>query len=582
MLSKLTIKPIEAPDRIINYWKNEKIVVLCILFFGLSFNISMILGPIYQGKLIDKIVNGDSSQSVLNIAFIFVGVIFAIQMLRYFKRFYIRRFANSTSALMRLMIYNTIMHKSISELDEESTGNLMTRTISDVDLCVEGMRKFTTEIFDTGVLMLSYIVTLAVIDVKVTLLSCLFIPIAMLCAEKLKKIIYKFAIDYRHKNSEIAELTLDRVTNAMMYRVNGVETLNREVYETEIQDFQHKAVKALLFENAMQPIYNVIAMIGVVAVLYLGGIYVIEGEWRLGIFITYLAMFTALAVKASKAAKLFNAIQKSKISWLRIKPYLTNYQSKSSTVTNDQTTVDLHVTALSFRYSEDREPIIKNISFEAKSGDLIGITGPVACGKSTLGLALTGMYPYMGSIKINDRPIESYEQETLSNLIAYMEHDPHLLSDTIYNNIALGSGKEIQDVLKVVCMDEEIKAMPDGQDTLVGSGGIRLSGGQQARIALARTLLNKNKIIILDDPFSAVDMKTEMTIIKNIKSNYSDCLIIIISHRLSIFNEVNQIILLQGQHDALYGTHDELIRTSELYSKIYSLQYPEGGESYEA
>ena len=334
-LSKLTIKPIEAPDRIINYWKNEKNVVLCILFFGLTFNISMILGPIYQGKLIDKIVNGDSSQSVLIMAIIFIGMIFVIQMLRYFKRFYIRRFANSTSALMRLMIYNTIMHKSITELDEESTGNLMTRTISDVDLCVEGMRKFTTEIFDTGVLMATYSITLAVIDIKVTLVSCLFIPVAMLCAEKLKKVIYKFAIDYRHKSSEIAELTLDRVKNALMYRVNGVETQNREVYNTELQDFQYKAVKALLFENAMQPIYNVIAMIGVVGVLYLGGTNVIEGAWRLGIFITYLAMYTALAVKASKAAKLFNAIQKSKISWLRIKPYLTEYQSKSSNVSNE-------------------------------------------------------------------------------------------------------------------------------------------------------------------------------------------------------------------------------------------------------
>jgi ABC-type bacteriocin/lantibiotic exporter with double-glycine peptidase domain len=131
-------------------------------------------------------------------------------------------------------------------------------------------------------------------------------------------------------------------------------------------------------------------------------------------------------------------------------------------------------------------------------------------------------------------------------------------------------------------MDEEVSAMPDGPDTFVGSGGIRLSGGQQARIALARTLLNKNKIIILDDPFSAVDMATEMTIIKNMKASCSDSLIIIISHRLSIFNEVNQIILLQGQHDALYGTHDELMRSSDLYAKIYSLQYPEGGESYEA
>ncbi len=143
------------PDKITNYWKKEKFVVACIIVFGLSCNSIVILGPIYQGKLIDSIAGGDNLDDVLILLATYVAVIGIIQTLRYFKRFYIRRFANSTSSTMRLMIYNNIMNKSNSELDNENTGNLMTRVISDVDLCVEGMRKFTTEIFDTGVLMIS-------------------------------------------------------------------------------------------------------------------------------------------------------------------------------------------------------------------------------------------------------------------------------------------------------------------------------------------------------------------------------------------------------------------------------------------
>ena len=581
IVSKLTIKPIETPDRLINYWKNEKKVVLFIFLFGLTFNISMILGPIYQGKLIDKIVKGDISQSILILAIFFVGLIALIQTLRYFKRFYIRRFANSTSALMRLMIYNTIMHKSVTKLDEERTGNIMTRTISDVDLCVEGMRKFTTEIFDTGVLMVSYIVVLCMIDIKITLMSCLFIPIAMMIAEKLKKVIYKFTIDYRQKSSELTELTNDCVDNALMYRVNGVEIINRTIYKNALEDLQNKAIKALRLENAMQPIYNVIAMAGVVAVLYYGGTNVILGEWRLGAFITYLTMFTALAVKASKAAKLFNSVQKSKISWMRIKPYLSDYQSNQVGGEIFHSKVNLKVENLSFRYSEDQNQIVKSINFQAKSGEIVGITGPVACGKSTLALALTGMYPYEGRIEINGKPIETYPTETLSNSIAYMEHEPHLLSDTLYNNITLGENKAINEVLKIVCIDEEVNAMKDGYNTMIGSYGLRLSGGQQARIALARTLLNKKKIIILDDPFSAIDMNTEKQIIKNIKNHYSESLIIIISHRLSIFKEVDQIIFLQNHKNTLYGTHEALMIQSELYSKIVHLQEAEGGGANE-
>lgn len=210
-MSKLKIEPMKEPDKIINYWKKEKVVVACIIIFGVSFNSATVLGPIYQGKLIDSIVNGNALSSVARLAITYVAIIGIIQLMRYFKRFYIRRFANSTSAVMRLMIYNNIMHKSTSELDKENMGNLMTRAISDVDLCVEGMRKFTTEIFDTGVLMAAYLISMFFYNVKITILSILFIPIAMFLAEKLKSIIYKYSIDFRKKSSEVADITYDAI-----------------------------------------------------------------------------------------------------------------------------------------------------------------------------------------------------------------------------------------------------------------------------------------------------------------------------------------------------------------------------------
>ena len=194
----------------------------CVVVFGLGFNSATILGPIYQGKLIDAIVGGATLTHVVTLAVTFISLIAIIQLMRYFKRFYIRRFANSTSATMRLMLYNNIMHKSIEDLQEENTGNLMTRAISDVDLCVEGMRKFTTEIFDTGVLMASYIISMLIYDVKITLLSCIFIPIAM-AAEKLKSIIYKYTIAFRSKSSHVVSITYDSIECAMLYRANGLE-----------------------------------------------------------------------------------------------------------------------------------------------------------------------------------------------------------------------------------------------------------------------------------------------------------------------------------------------------------------------
>jgi ATP-binding cassette, subfamily B, multidrug efflux pump len=417
-----------------------------------------------------------------------------------------------------------------------------------------------------------------VYDVKITFLAIIFIPVAMVLAEKLKSIIYKYTKDYRKKSSEVADITYDIIENSMLYRVTGMEVKNRTRYKDELEDLQNKAMKASILENSMQPIYHVIAMLGIVIVIYMGGTKVINGGWTVGVFSTYAAMFTAMAVKASKAAKLFNSVQKSQVSWKRIKPYLEEYKIKNTSSNINNRTTAISAEDLSFTYEEGKENIIESISFEGQAGEIIGITGSIATGKSTLGLSLLGLYPYIGSIKIDGQELRDYSEYGRSQMISYLGHNPQLLSHTIYNNITLGSEKDINSVLKDVCFDEDLKGMANGQNTLVGNSGIKLSGGQQARIALARTLLNKNKIIILDDPFSAVDMKTEEKIIENLKSNYKDSLIILISHRLAIFNKINKIILLKSDKTADYGTHEELMRESELYADIFNLQCTEGGD----
>jgi ABC-type multidrug transport system fused ATPase/permease subunit len=280
-LAELKIRPVEHPDKVIQYWKREKFVVACIVVFGIGFNSAAVLSPIFQGKLIDSLASGADAGSVLRLALTFAAIVIAVQLMRYFKRFYIRRFANSTSASMRLMIYNDIMNRSTSALNDENTGNLMTRAISDVDLCVEGMRKFTTELFDTGVLMAAYLVSLLIYDVKITLASIIFIPAAMILAEKLKSIIYRFSIEYRQKSSEIADITYDAVENTMLYRISGMEAKNIETYDAELGDLQNKAVRANILENSMQPVYQIIAMLGIIPVIYLGGHKVLDGGWTI-------------------------------------------------------------------------------------------------------------------------------------------------------------------------------------------------------------------------------------------------------------------------------------------------------------
>ena len=579
-MAKLMISPIEHPDKMSSYWKRQWKVIAAVVFFGILFNGSMAIGPILQGKLIDTIVSQAQISTVLLQIGLFVGVILLIQIMRFFKRYYVRLFANRTSATMRMMIYNNIMNKNIIELSQEGTGDLMTKAISDVDICVEGMRKVTTEVFDTGVLILSYFISMLIYDWKITIGACIFVPVAMWLAEYLKKVIVKYSKAARSQFSHVADLTYDNIEHTVLLRVNGLEGKNRQEYFRQLDDLEKKSVKASILENSMQPIYNVIALLGIVVVLFYGGKNVIDDVWTVGMFSTYITIFAALTTKASKAAKLFNSFQKATVSWQRIKPYLTDYKQKNNDDRGSHGDGALIVKDLSFHYPDAEELVVQNISFSARPGDLVGITGPVACGKSSLGIALQGLYPYIGSIKLDGVELQEYSETEISRRISYLGHLPQLLSDTIYNNITLGEEGNISAVLHHVCFDEDLKDMPEGIHTMVGSSGVRLSGGQQARIALARALYLHSPVMILDDPFSAVDMKTEEAIIKNLRSNYSDCIILLISHRLSIFPKTDSVIVIHRDRKAEYGTHTTLLSSSELYASIYRLQM--GGNDNEA
>lgn len=566
------IKAIKNPDKIKNYWIKEKKSVILLTLFGILYDVGMVARPIYQGKLIDALIAKVNFNNLIKLSLTFIFIIGMVQFFRYLKRYYVRQFANATTATMRFMIYNNILHKEEKELNDENMGSLMTKAISDVDVCVEGMRKSTTEVFDTGVLFITYLVTLLQYDVKITLYACIFIPAAVFIAEKMKKIIFKFTKAYRSQLSQVSDITYDRIDNAILYRLYGREADNRVVYEEELEDFEKKAIVANIWENAMQPIYNVIAMGGIVFVIIMAGEKVYEGSFTVGVFSAYISIFTIMAAKASRIARLFNTIQKSSVSWNRIKPFLKEYKEIDKTRGIISKETKLEIENLYLKYDKSSDYIIKNLNFKARENNIVGITGPIGCGKSTLGRVFLGNINYEGSIKIDNKELRDYSEYERSKIISYMGHDAHLISDTIYNNITMGDDGDISHVLKMVCFDEDLKSMENGIETLVGNGGVRLSGGQQARIALARTLYHKNKILILDDPFSAVDMKTEKNIIDNLRANYGDCLILLISHRLAIFKYLNQIILINEDKTLEYGNHQKLIENSTLYNQLYLLQ----------
>ena len=551
--------------------KREWKLLAAVTVTGIAFDGCMSFAAVLQGKLIDTVISRLALSSILMQALIFVGVVCAIQLARGLKRYFVRLFANRTGAVMRRMLYNSFISEEISALSGVSAGDLMNKAVGDVDICVEGMRKVLTEIFDTGVLMLSYIITMLVYDVRTTLVSCAFIPVAMLIAEKLKTVIASYTKLSRAQSGIVSELTLSNVSNSLLYRVNSATERKNADYEKELSELEARAVKADVLENSMQPVYNAISLLGIVGILYFGGKNVVSNVWTIGSFTAYIAIFIALSTKASKAAKLFNTYQKAAVSWERISPSFREYRMAEETEIVEKADAALSCRELGFSYIGAQSAVFDGLSFNVKMGDIIGVTGEVACGKTALGLALTGLFPYRGEISLCGKELSEYSPFERSLSVAYMGHDPQLLTDTIYQNVTLGEGGDISKILSLVCFEEDLKSMPEGENTLVGSGGVRLSGGQRARIALARALYHKSRMVILDDPFSAVDMETERRIIENIRHSFPERIIVLISHRLAVFPLAEKVLFFDD-NEIVCSAHDDLLKNNAAYRALWESQ----------
>ena len=580
------------PDRVLSYFRAEWRVLLAVTVSGLIYNIGLLAGPWFEGRmtgcLVDILKGFGRFQDMLTLVLGYAVILAAVQTTRFIKRFYVRRFANNVNRRMKQTLYSSLVHKRRASLREEGEGSVMTKAILDVDDCAEGMRKFTTEIFDTGIALAAYTGMLLRYDWRLALLCLIFPPISYMAAEKMKKTIQKAGAAYKEQSGMLSAATLDRAQNAVTYRVFGREEERRDAYEENLTAYEKAAVRAQIWDASMPPLYRVISMTGVGFILYFGQKNVLGTGWQpwsIAAFTTFLSCFTKLSVKSSSAAKLFNAVHKAQVSWNRIKPLLAQKPQDDGQKPDEGTCAAnrLEVEHLSLAYPDGKK-VLNDISFTAEKGQIIGITGPVACGKSTLGKAFLCEYPYEGAIRIDGRDLQKMKPNERAKIIGYLGHDPELFNDTIENNILMGEKKDAGTFLKMVCMEKEVAAMDDAEQSLIGSGGVRLSGGQGKRLALARTLCHPRPILILDDPFSALDQPTEREVFAHLREQTREDIVLLISHRLYLFPKMDRIIWMEDGK-AVTGTHEELLVKAPAYRELFVSQTKDGqkgGEAHEA
>ena len=571
------------PDSIAAYFRLEWLPLTLITLSGLAYNVGLLAGPWFEGRLaqcLADILGGNETAAAMTaLATGYILVTLLVQAARFIKRFYVRRFANNINRRMKGVLYANLVRQSRGALEKQGAGELMTKAISDVDDCAEGIRKFTTEVFDTGVALAGYIVMLFAYDRHLALLCMIFPPISYICAEKMKKPVQRAGAAYKKAAAALSAATLDRAKNAVTYRVYGCEDAQEARYEAALDGYEQAAVRANVWQAALPPLYLAASNLSVLFILWFGAKNVLGTGWRawdIAAFTTFLSCFMKTAVKSSKAATLFNAVQRAEVSWKRIKPMMKTPRALEPLAVPAAQRVE--VSGLSFCY-DGGAPIFEGVSFSAQPGDIIGVTGPVACGKSTLGRVFLGERPYGGSVRIGGRELSGLSPREAASTVGYLGHDPELWNDTVEENVLCGEAGDAMRFLALTALDGEVRAMEQGLQTVVGSGGVRLSGGQAQRLALARTLAHPRPVLVLDDPFSALDRRTEDEVFARLKACAQDRIVILISHRLYHFPELRQIVFMQGGK-ADVGTHEALCASVPAYRALYESQT--GGAAHEA
>ena len=262
------------PDRILDYFRAEWAALAAVTVSGLIYNLGLLAGPWFEGRmagrLIDVLGGKKTFADMLTLTLCYAASIAVVQSARCVKRFYVRRFANNVNRRMKRVLYGNLVHRSRAELEADGAGSVMTKAIPDVDDCAEGMRKFTTEVFDTGVALAAYAALLLVYDWRLALLSMLFPPISYWIAERMKTVIQRTGAACKEEAGRLSAATLDRAVNAVTYRVFGCESQRRADYERELDAYESAAVRANVWNAALPPVYRILSMAGTLLILFLG------------------------------------------------------------------------------------------------------------------------------------------------------------------------------------------------------------------------------------------------------------------------------------------------------------------------
>ena len=475
-------------------------------------------------------------------------------------------------------IFQKYQELNVKFYKNNRVGDLMNRISEDVSkvrMYVGPALMYTINTISLFVIIITYMIS---IDPKLTLYTIIPLPI-------LSILIYKLSRQINIKSKSVQE-SLSKLTTFSQESFSGISIIKSNTIEDKVNDFmidfssetKDKSIDLAKFQSWFFPMMLLLIGCSNILVIFIGGNQYIDGEINLGVLAEFIIYVNMLTWPVATVGWVTSIVQQAEASQKRINEFLSEKNEIINVNQNDYK-IDgkLEFKEVSLKYPETNIEALSKINFKIKSGQSLGIIGSVGSGKSTiLELIVRNYDSDSGKILIDNKNLRDHNIEVIRRDIGYVPQTTFLFSDTIYNNINFGNihskTKDIQYYSKIACIHDDIMSFPKKYSSILGERGINLSGGQKQRIAIARALIKKPQILILDDSLSALDTETEYNVINNLKKEIKDITKIIVSHRISTIEKCDLILVLNSGKVIEYGTHKKLCEINGYYKETYDKQ----------
>jgi ATP-binding cassette, subfamily B, multidrug efflux pump len=569
-------------SKVFSYLKPYRLHISVALFLMLVELGVELVQPLLMAKIIDEgIMNRD-----LSVVLTWGGIMLGISVIAFISGIVNSFFAAHTSQSFGHEVRNQLFMKvqafSFTQLNRFPASSLITRMTNDVTQIQNTVFMSLRIMLRAPLLVLGGVSMALMVNVKLALIFVVLIPfLVVFLVWAMKKAGFLF---------KSVQGKLDRVNGVMRENLSGMRVIKafyrgefeQERFSQSNEDLMKKTMSALRMIEFTMPALMVVMNLSLIAVLWYGNIDVKRGDISVGEVVAVIQYGTRVSAALSIVSMIVMVFSRAKASTDRIneiftieKEHLENPKFPTAKPINGQVEFD----CVTFSYPGTTRPVLENVSFKAMPGETMAIMGATGSGKTSLVHLMLRLYdPDAGSISADGEDIQTIEVDNLRRQIGFVPQEGFLFSGTIKENLSWGkedlSNEQMLEATSDAQIHETIMKLPDQYMTRIGQKGVNLSGGQKQRLSIARALVRKPKILILDDSTSALDLKTEAQLLEALKK-YT-CTTFIITQKISTAKEADQILLFEDGMLLAKGTHEELLQQSTLYQKIHQSQFGEG------